>query len=66
MTVKAIPNFLGSKYIHEDKVKYFKGLLHEKNSCDPSPLFDDESIEQQVSMEIEEMHEENDDCWSEV
>ena len=36
---------LGSKYIHEDKVSYFKGLLEEKKTCNPSPMFDDDSIE---------------------
>ena len=56
---------LGSKYIHEDKVSYFKGLLEEKKTCNPSPMFDDDSIEEEVSMGIEEDFKMNDDCFSE-
>lgn len=56
---------LGSKYIHEDKVSYYKALTQEKETCNPSPLFDDDSMEMEVSTGIEKAVQEHDDCHSE-
>ena len=56
---------LGQKYINEDKAKYFNALKQENRNCEQFPAFNDEQTEMEVSMDIEEAQQSDDECFGE-
>ena len=46
-------------------MNYFNALKHESTNCEQFPAFNDEQTEMEVSMDIEEAQQSDDECFGE-